>query len=311
MTSSVALPTRHLWRTQDLRESSTWYRQATLELVDELQQIAAWAGGNLDAITPKALQNFATPSIDELVTWIRWEIGPQGFGVAKLHGLPTDAHFLAAISLVLGSSVGTILENYGRIYDVYDRGGCYKNQAIPVSQTRHPTGFHTDSARRETVPDVITLTCVRDGIGGNTHLVSAAKSYHRLVAERPEFIELLHESYVRAVVTPGTEPTPEALIANQFPIFELGPGGDGLTFRYMRYWIEQGQTLAGAPIDGQTTAALDWLDTTLSDPTHYHEQHLNPGDIVWIANRDIAHARSLYENRPQKTRLLYRMWLRN
>ena len=309
MTGSALLPSRHLWRPDELRTSRTWYKTASPTLIDELQQIVTWSAGNLDAITPEAIRHFPTPAIDTLATWIRKQIGDEGYGVAKLQGLPTDPHYLAASTLILGASMGTILDNYGKLYDVYDRGGCYKTEAIPISQTRHPTGFHTDSARRETIPDVISLTCVRDGIGGDTQLTSATHVYHRLVTEKPELVSSLHQSYVRAVVTPGTNPTPEALAANNFPVFALSPCGEALTFRYMRYWIEQGQHLAGAPIDRKTTEALDWLDATLASPACFHEQHLHPGDLLWVANRDVAHARTNYENRPGTTRLFYRMWL--
>ena len=301
---------QHHWSPQKLQsESSAWCYQASAQLIGELAVLERSIQGRIDDIDPDQIRTARYPAINALAAQVKAQLGPEGLGVAKLSGLlPRDSH-LATASIAIASAMGTLLEPYGKLYPVYDRGGCYRTQTIPVSQTGQPIAFHTDSARLDMVPDVISLSCVRDAMGGNTRLVSMARVYEVLMTQCHETIERLHQSYVRAIVTPGTDSDHKSLMANRFPIFSANPSTRKLTFRYMRYWIEQGQHLSGHPIDPWTNHALDWLDSILSSPDFFFEYHLVPGEIMWVDNRDIAHARTPHQDTAPHQRLLYRTWI--
>ena len=306
----MPLQLEHSWQPSALDHESDWIRRSDHGLNNELEHLIVAAGGNLDALTPALLQSLRIPKLRTMAGWIKSQLGSQGLGLAKLTGLPQDEALLGVASLTLGMLVGEVVDSYGRLYPVYDRGGCYRTQSIPVSQTREPIAFHTDSARRDMVPDALSLTCVRDAEGGHTKLSSMAHIYTQMLRDAPHHYQALHASYVRAIVTPGTTRTKKALEDNHFPIFALNDTQQKITFRYMRYWIEEGQRLLGTNLDNSTVNALDWLDTKLNDPQHHHEQHLKPGEILWIDNRDIAHARTPYRTDAHADRLLYRMWLK-
>ena len=122
-------------------------------------------------------------------------------------------------------------------------------------------------------------------------------------------LERLYRDYVRDIFTPGTEPSDEALLANRFPVYESRRNGTAITFRYMRYWIEKGAERAGLELDLRDVEAMDLLDSLFADESLHAQLHLRPGDALFIDNRDIAHNRTPYEDLPEKSRHLVRMWI--
>ena len=127
--------------------------------------------------------------------------------------------------------------------------------------------------------------------------------------EAPGLLARLYRDYIRDIVTPGTEPTAEALLANRFPVFQKRDHGRALTLRYMRYWIEKGAERSGDALEDIDRRAMDLLDTLLEEDASHVQLHLEPGDMLFVDNRDISHNRTPYENLPDKERLLVRLWL--
>ncbi|MFY9575014.1 MAG: TauD/TfdA family dioxygenase, partial [Blastocatellia bacterium] len=167
-----------------------------------------------------------------------------GTGVVLLQGLNTEllGEEQARLFLVLLSTqFAGIIGNYGRLYDVIDRGLSYKENSVPVSQTNAATTFHTDSSALNTMPDVVGMLCLRQAkSGGESLLANAVDVHEKIRRARPDLLARLYEDYVRDIVTPGTEKTCESLCANRIPIFSYKRFSEGLSFRYMRYWIETG-----------------------------------------------------------------------
>ena len=54
---------------------------------------------------------------------------------------------------------------------------------------------------------------------------------------------------------------------------------------------------------------MDLLDSLFADESLHAQLHLRPGDALFIDNRDIAHNRTPYEDLPEKSRHLVRMWI--
>jgi hypothetical protein len=240
----------------------------------------------------------------------------SGRGVALLRGFDV-ARFgqdgARLFYLTVCGAFGETLDNYGRLYDVVDRGVSYTNQRVPVSQTRESTGFHTDSSALGAMPDIVGLLCLRAAHwGGHSQIVSAAKVHERMLALRPDLLSRLYEDYVRDIVTPGVEDTHAALLANRIPIFSTGRFWGGLTFRYMRYWIETGHQKAGVPLTPEQLEAMDLLDQLLGDPTLAVEFDLHAGDIFVVNNHLVAHGRTEYEDADTSSRRrhMVRLWLR-
>jgi alpha-ketoglutarate-dependent taurine dioxygenase len=209
--------------------------------------------------------------------------------------------------LAIGSALGQVLENYGRLYDVQDRGVSYRKKAVPVSMTREATGFHTDSSARAVKPDYIALLCLQPGqSGGENRLCSAVTVYNHLARTAPEALALLSQPLIRDVVTPGADRDPSLIQANAFPVFEPQKP---FRFRYMRYWIETGHRRAGIPLRSEQLAALDALDTALEKPCHIHQLAMAKGEQLWVNNRYVAHDRTAYTDNPNDPRIMVRLWV--
>ncbi len=210
--------------------------------------------------------------------------------------------------LAIGQAMGNTMGNYGRLYDVRDRGGSYKKERIPVSQTHAATGFHTDSSALNTMPDIVALLCLQPAhTGGESLIVSAARIHEELRGTAPEALSILYREFIRDVVTPGKGNS--SLINNRFPIFSQGLYSPGVSFRYMRYWIEKGHLAANIELTGREFAALDKLDELLNLPQLAVKFKLEAGDHLWVNNHLVAHNRTKYGEDPQHPRHFVRMWI--
>ncbi|MFP6613849.1 MAG: TauD/TfdA family dioxygenase, partial [Pirellulales bacterium] len=265
--------------------------------------------GFLESYTHGAL---SIPGLQELADQVREEV-QQGSGVAWVKG-PPAADFTEAemklFYLAIGEAMGDTMGNYGRLYDVQDYGGSYKTERIPVSQTRAATGFHTDSSARNTMPDVVALLCIQPArTGGESLIVSAATVHEELRKTNLGALTILYREFIRDIVTPGSGKTLDALHSNRFPVFSQDLYAPELSFRYMRYWIEQGHREANLSLGKAELAALDALDELLQLPQFAVRFKLEAGDQIWVNNHIVAHNRTEYEEDPQRPRHLVRMWI--
>lgn len=293
--------------------SSTWWRQLPAVVADEFLEVCRRQpdlahdldGFVFDPETLPHLARFAGKVRRTLVTgegfsWI------QGLGSLALTEQEQRFFYVA-----LGLSMGEAMTQYGRIYEIRDKGKDYKEEAVPVSMTGSSTSFHTDSSARDTLPDFVGLLCEEPSLTGGESLVSNALRAHQVLQrEDPQALELLYSSFVRDVVTPGVAKTRANLLRNRFPIFAPCARKEKIVFRYMRYWIQKGHDKAGEPLSDRHVQAFDLLDEILASEDQAVSFQLAKGDILWVNNRTLAHNRTEYKDTPGNIRRLQRMWIR-
>jgi len=307
-----AVPESFAWDAQTLSASPTWrlgiedktihgFRQAvsTLKLDDNF--FKGYAHGDVEI-----------HGLQQLADDIRQQV-QHGSGVVWLRGFPATDFAVIQMKfffLLVGAAMGQTMANYGRLYDVRDHGGSYKTERIPVSQTRAATGFHTDSSARDSMPDIVTLLCVQPAhVGGESLIVSGAAVHEELRATNMGTLTILYREFIRDIVTPGAGKTLDALINNRFPVFSQGLYSPGLSFRYMRYWMEKGHREAGMDLTQADIDALNTLDRFLESPRLAARFKLDAGDQLWVNNHIVAHNRTAYEEDPQRPRHFVRMWI--
>jgi len=292
-----------------LHQDPSWKLRAPGSLLSERARLAEWAADQSDATATYARGAVDLPGVDEFADAIREQL-EEGFGIAWITGVPAqdDPETTSLLYLAIGSALGEVIETYGRLYDVVDQGDDYKENAIPVSQTRESTGMHTDSSRRNNVPDYVGLLCQRPARkGGGSRISSAAQAHESLRRLDAASLECLYRDFIRDVVTPGADRNPETIRENRFPIFQ---DQGGLTLRYMRYWIEKGHEITGVPLLQEERKAMDALDRELAREDHVFRFDLSSGDMLWVANRKVAHDRDAYTEDPSHPRWLVRQWVR-
>ena len=293
---------------ETLLRNSSWKLSAPESLSRESAMLAEWAADSDHALGKYRHGIIDLPSVTELANEIRNQLD-NVYGVAWVSGFPVNKDLLptSLLYLAIGAALGTVIETYGRLYDVIDQGDSYKDKAIPVSQTKQSTGMHTDSSRLHNVPDYVGLLCLHPAEQGGSSIITSAAQAHEAVRYRdPELLKVLYRDYFRDVVTPGADRDISSIADNKFPIFFFE---NGLTMRYMRYWIETGHKLVGVPLGIEEIKAMNLLDEELSHKDHLFRFHLARGDMLWVANRVVAHDRDTYEEDADCPRWLLRQWV--
>lgn len=309
---------RLAWTAHELAAHPPMISQATSPQKEEVIALFDWLasrGSHLASLTQDSRSLHAeltsaecppTPHLARMAYSIKTELN-HGLGVSRVLGFTALNELqIRILFLKLGSLIGPVVDTYGPLYDVRDLGRSYKDNAIPVSQTRESTGLHTDSSGRAVWPQIIGLACVRPALeGGASRLVSAASAHEVLRVKHPELLTLLYEEYVRDIVTPGSDRRADLIKANRFPIF----AGERFGIRYMRYWIERGQLLVNEPLTPDRIRALDALDHALNLPELQYTFEMAAGEMLLINNRTIVHDRDTYIDHPDRPRLMLRLWL--
>jgi len=309
-----SVPGSFLWNAESLWSRQAWRIRVPEQTIEQFCQTTKHL--SIDNEFLNHYKNGAVENIDlgQLASKIHHELW-YGSGVVWLQGITASQFTTAQLKLfylAIGLAMGRCMENYGRLYDVQDHGGSYKTQRIPVSQTRSATGFHTDSSARDCMPDLVALLCIQPApAGGESLVVSGAAAHEQLHRNDPAALSTLYREFIRDIVTPGSGKTLEALIRNRFPVFSQGLYGPGLSFRYMRYWIEKGHKEAEISLAKADVTALDLLDQLLESPQAAARFRLEAGDQLWVNNHIVAHNRTAYEEDAKRPRHFVRMWIAN
>ena len=213
---------------------------------------------------------------------------------------------LREFTRICSQPYGVLETTYGELYEVFDRQQPNPIR-LPVSQTNLPIAFHTDSSKRDTLPDIVGLTCLQDAEGGDTLLADAEQAYSMLRSRHPWALDILSRDFARAIVTPNYKSTRTSVASNAFPILTTEPDGQVL-IRYMRTWVETGAKVLGKPLSELELTALDHLDNALQCSVILRH-HLKPGECLLFNNRRVVHARTPYRDYPGKRRKLLRVWV--
>jgi hypothetical protein len=96
----------------------------------------------------------------------------------------------------------------------------------------------------------------------------------------------------------------------QLPICRYEDGH--LTFFYIPWYIRKAQRHPQVPrLTPERTELLDLIDEIAEDPAFHVEMRLEPGEINYLKNNAVLHARTEYEDfdEPERKRHLVRLWL--
>jgi hypothetical protein len=185
---------------------------------------------------------------------------------------------------------------------VRDVGIERRDPTVRLYKTRERLGFHTDGA------DLIGLLCLRPAkSGGTSRIASSAAIYNEILRRRPDLVPVLYQPF--PFDRNGEEPP------GQPPFFSipLCRSAEGwLRMFYIGWYVRDSQRHPGAPrLSAQQREAIDLIDEIASDPSVHLDMEFRPGDIQWLKNSVILHARTEYEDHPEPSRKrhLLRLWL--
>jgi len=197
----------------------------------------------------------------------------------------------------------------------------------PLTQSRHGdvigdvrqigTGMHEFAGRAYTSNeelhfhcdpcDVVGLFALRVARrGGLTKVASIVAIHNEMARSAPDLLDELYQPCVyswRNNQLPGTAPDYE------HPVFAIVDGR--FVSKYSPSYIEWGYKMRGIEMPPAKKAALDMINRLANDPAFHLEKHFEPGDLQFVNNLTMLHARTEFEDfdELEERRHLLRLWL--
>ena len=311
----TALPTTAFdapaaWRGPEQARRDDWvYRLGPGDVreLDSAVQIAAARldeGADLESLT---LDDFPLDGLARAIAGWMHEL-ETGRGFMLVRGVPVERYSARENEIAywgLGMHMGTPVSQNAAgdlLGHVRDTGADPRDPSIRLYKTRENLDFHCDGS------DIVGLLCLRGARrGGASRISSSLAVYNEVLRRRPDLAPLLHEPFHWDRNEEQAEGEP--------PYFSLPVcffDGEQLRTFYVGWYIRDAQRHAEVPrLTSAQTELLDLFDAIASDPSFYLEMELEPGDIQWLKNAVVLHARTEFEDHPEPEhkRHLLRLWL--
>jgi hypothetical protein len=288
------------------RESEWRYHLSPPEIAEIDAAVQTVRARSLD-LADVTREDFPLPTLGPVLDRLRDEV-LDGRGFVLLRGMPVEGPIAdSAIAYWgVGTYFGSARSQNGKghlLGHIYDLGGRSEtNPNLRSYATAERQNFHIDRC------DVVALLCLRRAkSGGLSAIVSSMTLHNVMAARRPDLLDRLYRSFPvdrRGEVPPGKAPFYEA------PVFNRHAGY--LSVLYSRLHIGSAQRFPEARrLTTEDIEALDMLAELAGDPELRLDMEFMPGDIQFLHNHTILHARSGYEDWPEveRKRHLLRLWL--
>ncbi|MEO2017098.1 MAG: TauD/TfdA family dioxygenase [Fuerstiella sp.] len=293
------------WTATQMRFSDDWVVRLTASDIAELES-AVRASRDVPLVS-LCRGNIDLPALSQKLRDVQREI-VEGRGFVLIRGLPvtkfdreTIARMYYGIATWLGDAVPQNAAGHllGHVKDI---GQDPHNPEHRVYATNFRHLFHTDSC------DIVGLLCLHPAkSGGLSAIASSTSLYNQLACTRPDLANVLAQPFHidrKGEIPAGKEPTYEMAVFHHSPNY--------LTTVYARDFIEAAQRFDNTPrLSELQIEAMDLLDDLAASDQFRLDMDFQPGDIQFLHNHQILHARSGYEDYPEpaRKRHLLRLWL--
>jgi hypothetical protein len=294
------------WKVADFASPADYTVELTsaqLSDIERAMQRIKASGLGLDDLTR---EHFELPALRPVIEDIRHEI-EDGRGFVVLRRLPVEEYSKDQLGMIFWG-IGTHLGRGVSQSVLGDRLGHVKDfsREDPLARAyrnKQELSPHTD------LSDLVGLACLRDAMsGGISRLTSAISIHNVMLDECPNMLERLYRGYVfhrRGEEQPGDLPyTPYRV-----PVYSSTAGK--VSVRYVRSYVEAGETAVGRRMDDAELAVLDCFEKISKRPELMLEFTLQPGEMYFLNNYTILHARTAFEDfeDEDRRRHLLRLWL--
>jgi hypothetical protein len=294
------------WRTDELGESYVF--QLTDAHLAELDAALVHAESCTNDVLDITREMFPLPTLGPELERITHEL-IDGRGVVLIRGVPVHDYGkerASSIYWVIGMHLGRPWPQNAKghlLGDVTDQGraaGDPTSRGNEIGGIKFP--FHSDGS------DLVGLFCLDAGASGGASLVANVVAIHNELARTdPALAAELYAPMpydLRGENAPGTKPW------YTMPIFNRND--NRLFVRYIRPYIESTRRHEDAPRPSDAArAAMDRVDEMCADPRFHVSMTMQPGDMQFVNNYPVLHARDAYEDDRAAGRIrhLKRLWL--
>lgn len=296
------------WSATAYHDYDSWAFHVTAEDVAEIERAAAATkAAGLD-IRRIEKGDFPLPGLAPRLAGLRRRVLEElGFGY--LRGLPVerwDPDFRMRVYWGLSRHIGDPVaqnRNGHLIGHVIDIGTQASEVNKRLTQTNLELSFHVDSC------DVVALLCLATSqSGGESAIVSGVAVHDEMMRTRPDLCAALYGPIPmdrRGEVPAGGQGWYE------MPLFHWHRGSF-TGFAPVRQYVESVQRFPEAPkVTPLLAEALDVFYRLCDDPRFCLKIPFQPGDIQYLHNHVVFHARTAYVDHPppKPKRHLMRLWL--
>jgi alpha-ketoglutarate-dependent taurine dioxygenase len=303
--------------TRDSLATADWLLPIPDDCLSELERALAQLEGDPRPVQQISLDGLALPASAAFMRGVRQRL-ESGVMFAVLDRLDvaafsreqlTRAYWLLASLLsrpVEQTYDGTMLFN---VRDVGLGTQMKPGSGIRATVTNLDLNFHNDNCFNTVMPDFVGLLCLRSAqSGGISKAVSFHSVYNHLLAHHPQALARLYQPVWwdrHKEFGPGDLP----YVAN--PVFDDEAGHPRA--RFSIYNIRGGYRIREEEPDSELASALDRVIETLARPDLQCQFTMQPGQIQFVNNRTIGHARTDFVDfeAADAKRHLVRLWLRD
>ena len=300
---------KRAWRRADLQDDASWIVVLDRKDVKEIDAALCHVH-SLGSAIPFTADAFPLPTLSATLATIPDRL-ENDVGVVHIRGLPRELYSADECALIywgIGVHVGMPVSQSSAgelIGHVRDEGRTLDDPSARPCHTRNEVCFHSDQ-----LPfDVLGWFCVRNAKRGGDRALTSVDAVHNVILEeRPDLLDVLYRPFNidwRGEEPPGEPPW------YRCPM--LSYAGGKVTSRiassaYLASVARFGEELALTDIQRE---ALDFVQEVASRPELSWPMDLDEGDMVFINNHAILHARQPFEDHddPDLKRHLLRMWI--
>jgi len=294
------------WYGEELKTTDEWQFPLTDRHREEIH--AAVETTRSLQIHELSSDSFSLPTLGPDLARLRDDI-VEGRGFTLLRGMPVatmDREEIIRAYFGVASYLGTAVSQNGKghlVGHVRDLGNDPKNPATRVYTTTWRQPFHTDSC------DIVGLLCLQPAKSGGASAISSSTS---VVAEmqrtRPDLLEVMMQPFIfdrKNEIPKGEQPTYPMPVVHYFK--------NKVSVFYARDFIDAALTRFPeiASLSELQLEALDYFDSLSRSDRFRLDMDFRQGDIQFLHNHQILHARTTYEDfdEPERKRHLIRLWL--
>lgn len=296
------------WRASDFTDPASYTEVLTADELEQLDAAMRHARAKSDDLLQIGKDDFPLGSLGQRLARIEDEL-INGRGFVVIRGIERERYDndeMCVLYWGIGMHLGKpwAQNKKGHLLgDVSDQGKAYND---PTSRGNELGSvglpYHSDGS------DLVGLMCLREAAEGGQSMVCNALAIHNdLVRNAPELAAALYEGQpndFRGEQRDGGKPY------YMVPVFT--EHGGRLFIRYIRPYILASQRHPETPrITEQAEKAMRTLDQMTADPQYEVVMDFQAGDIQFINNYHVLHARKPYRDDPSagKVRHLKRLWL--
>ncbi|CAL00374.1 hypothetical protein CBS63078_504 [Aspergillus niger] len=303
-----------VWKPEDYSNNpEKWTHRFTAE---EIEELSAAADAFLDAKIPMtgiSKSNFPLPNLAARLHELRADL-LDGKGFILFKGFPVEKwgnHKSAVAYMGLGTYLGYFVSQNSRghvLGHVKDLGeDPTQIDSVRIYRTNARQFFHADDS------DIVGLLCIhRAKEGGESDLCSSHNVYNVLAKERPDVLKTLTEPIWYFDRKGETSTGQEEYIKTSVVYLERGENPRVYT-KWDPYYVRSLTRFSDAgiipPLSAAQVEALEVLEATCNRVKLH--MVLEVGDIQFLANSHVLHARTAYVDHapPTPRRHLMRLWL--